>query len=201
MTRQALHDKIELGGEAKSTVKRIFNWKLIAAILAPTVVLLTSCLLCRCSPTASDIERLDFEPKERVIATEHFTLEIGSAHWEKRRARQRTINPLEQTIIEDNVLLLEMTVDNHLAQQLDLVCYVEDAAGYTYSPDFEADRSAFDEGEIFISSFQPLERVQAQMEFHLLPDDDQELWFHCGLCDDAFVCVEGKLHDVAIQIK
>jgi hypothetical protein len=180
----------------------MFRRKTVAAILIPVVVLMIACCLpWPFSPGASDVDRQYFEPQEQCITTKHYTLELDRAYWENQRAGQITTNPLEAKVIEENVLVLEITVANHLAERLDLICFMEDASGYTYSPDFEADRSAFDEGNVFIPSFQPLETVQASMEFHSLTSDNQELWLHCGLCDNRHVCIEGRLQDVAIQIR
>ena len=182
-------------------MQRTSKWKIIVAPSIAVVVLALCCLFYPFFAGSSQEERYELQPKEPSLTTDYFTVEITNAYMEKQQFWQIAPNPLKPELITEDVLVLDIRVTNHLPTQLDLICYMKDSTGYSYSPQFEANRAMFESGNVFIPSFKPLEIQEGRMEFYSLPNDSQELWFHCGLCDNSFACVEGKLNDVAAQIR
>jgi hypothetical protein len=94
-------------------------------------------------------------------------------------------------MVRNETLYLEMEITNKLSEELDLVCYTEDAAGNRFGATL---------GDLFIPHFSPHQTRRGDMIF-FVSDEGQELWFYCDLCDDEYGCVMGRNQVGGIQIR
>jgi len=143
-------------------------------------------------------ERTDFQPAEQSVASEYFVMEVTNAYWEKQVFRHATSDPSDAEIVEQETLVLEVSFSNQVAQRLDLICYMIDDKGFSYS--YETDMSTTFEKSLFMPWLAPHETLQGVMIFAPI-NDGRSLWLRCGLCDNRYTCVEGKLHSIELQVR
>jgi hypothetical protein len=176
--------------------------KILITITIVITLIIVCCLLAGLPSVSlpTDVQQSEFQPKERSLSTTHYVVDIRSSYWEKQKAHQVTLNPIGIRTVEDQGLILKVTITNPQPQQLNLVCYMKDVEGYEYLPSCDADSGEM--GCALLMSLSPLQSKRGQLAFSSPPPNlGPELWFHCGLCDNSFYCVRGKLYDAAIQIR
>jgi hypothetical protein len=140
-------------------------------------------------------EQAQFEPREHFISTEDFDVKIEQAYWEQQKVRQLVnLSPIIPNVLGKEALVLDLEITNRLTRTTSLICYVQDNVGHQFS-----DSPMYSSRSFLTLIFDARETRQGLLAFDSLPNIDQELWFHCGVCNHA--CVAGKVPTVALQLR
>ena len=164
---------------------------LIASILAVGVCGMCSLCYLAFGPLPTRVEQTSFVPVEQGFSTDYYDLVLLDSYWQTWDAPKVSFIPLGVEIVKYEDMHLEMEITNKLSQSLGLVCYTENAEG---------NRFAALAGDLSIPVFSPRETRRGDMVFSV-PDEGQELWFYCDLCDDEEGCVMGRNQVGGIQIR
>ncbi len=117
---------------------------------------------------------------DSLVTSNDVILAVNDHYWTKpAQVNSLRIGPneIKAEVIEQDVLVVDITATNSLSSNYLLDCYVSGAEGGFYLDTLQGD---IQPGErLFIPTLEPHETRRGKMAF-IVPHTTQELWVHCG---------------------